>query len=474
MGVRRRNINMAEDTVLTPEQTEIIVQFQEVTGTEDLAGVRLILENHGWDLEAAVQYQLAARDSPTEPLSTINTVDDDDSSGDGWAGGAEVGTRNGDIPTFQAGPGRLSGSSGTVVPLHTRFFNWSCFLLAWPVRFTYSTLTSLFSFICNIINPFPPRSVGDPLRDVLSFFEEYESEYGNQHPSFFQGTYSQALSHAKSQLKFLLVYLHCSDHQDTPHFCRTTLSDPSVVAFLNNSLVFWGCSVTTAEGYRVSQVLRENSYPFLALIVLRENRMTVVGRLEGSCLPEPLIQRLQDLMRDNEAYLVIARTERQDRELTAALRREQDVAFEESLQEDREKERKKQKEREEIERKENEKREQEEAVVREINNIRRLKVEMVDEIPEEPAEGTEGVHHIVVKLPQGSRLERRFLPTHSLKCLYYYIFCHPDSPDRFSVTTNFPRKVIPCEPSEDKPDPPTFEEFGLSSRTMLFVSDLDA
>ena len=33
--------------------------------------------------------------------------------------------------------------------------------------------------------------------------------------------------------------------------------------------------------FPVSQALRENTYPFLALIVLRENRMTVVARIEG-------------------------------------------------------------------------------------------------------------------------------------------------------------------------------------------------
>jgi FAS-associated factor 2 len=31
----------------------------------------------------------------------------------------------------------------------------------------------------------------------------------------------------------------------------------------------------------VSQALRENTYPFLALIVLRQNKMTVVARIEG-------------------------------------------------------------------------------------------------------------------------------------------------------------------------------------------------
>ncbi len=31
----------------------------------------------------------------------------------------------------------------------------------------------------------------------------------------------------------------------------------------------------------VSQALRENTYPFLALVVLRETRMTVVAKVEG-------------------------------------------------------------------------------------------------------------------------------------------------------------------------------------------------
>jgi len=32
----------------------------------------------------------------------------------------------------------------------------------------------------------------------------------------------------------------------------------------------------------VSMALRENTYPFLAVIVLKDNRMTVVARIEGA------------------------------------------------------------------------------------------------------------------------------------------------------------------------------------------------
>lgn len=118
----------------------------------------------------------------------------------------------------------------------------------------------------------------DPAGTVVSFIQEYERTYGDQHPHFYPGTYSQVLNEAKKELKFLLVYLHCKDHQHTDRFCRQTLSDPRVIQYVNENCIMWACSVDTTEGYRVSQSLRENTYPFLAIIVQRDFKMTVVGR----------------------------------------------------------------------------------------------------------------------------------------------------------------------------------------------------
>ena len=53
----------------------------------------------------------------------------------------------------------------------------------------------------------------DPVVDVRRFKEYFESKYGSTHPAFHAGSYSQALDEAKKELKFLLVYLHCGDHQ---------------------------------------------------------------------------------------------------------------------------------------------------------------------------------------------------------------------------------------------------------------------
>ena len=53
----------------------------------------------------------------------------------------------------------------------------------------------------------------DPTADVRVFREGFESKYGTTHPTFHAGSYSQVLDEAKKELKFLLVYLHCADHQ---------------------------------------------------------------------------------------------------------------------------------------------------------------------------------------------------------------------------------------------------------------------
>ena len=121
-----------------------------------------------------------------------------------------------------------------------------------------------------------------PEEDVADFISEFNAKYGRDHVAFHSGSYSRALEEAKRDLKFLLVYLHSPSHQDTKSFCQDTLATPALADFIANmNVIVWACSVDTKEGYRVSQALRESSYPFLALIVLRQNKMMVVGRVEG-------------------------------------------------------------------------------------------------------------------------------------------------------------------------------------------------
>lgn len=60
----------------------------------------------------------------------------------------------------------------------------------------------------------------DPVEDVMTFIRSYEERHGIIHPVFYQGSYSQALSDAKQELRFLLVYLQKDESQDTDNWCR--------------------------------------------------------------------------------------------------------------------------------------------------------------------------------------------------------------------------------------------------------------
>lgn len=174
-------------------------------------------------------------------------------------------------------------------------------IISLPAYFLYDSVWSILRFVWSLIRPDPRRSkhapltqshisifkriinllicfffsffsivVTDPVLDVLQFIEAFDSKYGDRHPPFYQGSYSQALTEARKELRFILVYLHSENSRDTDAFCNQILLSAEFNSFiLQNNILFWACTVQAPEGYRVSQALRERSYPFLALIVLK-------------------------------------------------------------------------------------------------------------------------------------------------------------------------------------------------------------
>ncbi|KAK2118306.1 FAS-associated factor 2 [Saguinus oedipus] len=187
-----------EERDLTQEQTEKLLQFQDLTGIESMDQCRHTSEQHNWNIEAAVQDGLNEQEGvssvfnppPSRPLQ-VNTADH-----------------------------------------------------------------RIYSYV--VSRPQPSGGCLDG------------EKYGKAHPVFYQGTYSQALNDAKRELCFLLVYLHGDDHQDSDEFCLNTLCAPEVISLINTRMLFWACSTNKPEGYRVSQALRENIYPFLAKLMLKD------------------------------------------------------------------------------------------------------------------------------------------------------------------------------------------------------------
>lgn len=51
--------------------------------------------------------------------------------------------------------------------------------------------------------------------------------------------------------------------------------------------------------------------------------------------------------------------------------------------------------------------------------------------------------------------------------LYDFVFSHPESPEEFEMTTNFPKRVVPRGAIN-------LFEVGLKDRDVLFVNDVNA
>lgn len=425
---------------LSGDQTENILQFQDLTGIEDLSICRDVLQRHNWNLEVAVQEQLNlyegrpsmyAQDSRSRPPQVV-----DDSSS----------------RIYFNYSGNSGGSGG---------------FISYIFSMCYNIVSSIIQLVFSIFRTGVRPVSSDPVEDVMNFIRSYKERYGSNHPVFYQGSYSQALSDAKQELRFLLVYLHKDEAQDVDQWCRNTLGDSEVVRYVNTHTLFWACNVQSGEGYKVAEALKSGSYPFLALIVLKDNRMTIVGRMEGTPSPSDLISRVQTIVDHNEINLIQARQDRAERSAAQSLRQQQDQAYEESLRADQEKDRKREEERKAREEQEAKAKEELNAQEKEIQRIRLEKELTVHKVPLEPEPTNPNSCHLQIKLGERT-MKRCFLMSDTVEDVYHWIFSQPDSPASFEITTSFPKRVLyPCR------DILSLSQAGLTHREVLHVNDLD-
>jgi len=132
------------------------------------------------------------------------------------------------------------------------------------------------------------------------------------------------------------------------------------------------------------------------------------------------------------------------------LREEQDKEFLESLQIDEQKEIKLQQKKDKIRKR-----------------AERKKL-ITDVAPLPPIEQNEGVCTIGIRLPNGTRLERRFYTTEKFQSVFNFIEVTSDMElDHFQLVTSFPRRVF----SQNHED--TLEDIGLSQKILLVLENLE-
>jgi len=184
----------------------------------------------------------------------------------------------------------------------------------------------------------PSQADLDPVSESNRFISEIEMKYGVLHPRFLEGTFQSAMSKAKSDFKFLVVYLHSPLHQDTDQFCRDTLCTELITEFLGENFLVWGAKVNSTEGYKSSNLLSASTFPFMAVVCNNSvGGITVCDRIEGlasGMTAENVMLRLSTVLEHHGPTLLQARLDFEERDLNRRIREEQDKAYQESLRAD--------------------------------------------------------------------------------------------------------------------------------------------
>ncbi|KAF9091803.1 hypothetical protein BGX29_010752 [Mortierella sp. GBA35] len=418
---------------LTEDQKDILENYLAVTGQNDLEVAILALEHHSWQLETAVQAQFGdtpARSRPDESLGGLGVDDNSDSDAD-------------DHPAPPPPPPPPS------VPMHTNdprpspsssrsLLSW----FSWPVKAIWGVTWSFLAYFYTLFpqtfrqaitgqstRTGPTRPPQDPTSVAARFLRDYEESYGTVHPNFYAGGYSTALSRAKNDLKFMVVYLHSDEHDATDKFCKETLADNELLNYLRtNEFLVWGGNVKETEGFQVATTLQAVRYPFIGVIALSQptagssaTKMVLIDRLEGPSTAEQVIQRLTQQVARQSAALDRLRADRREREMAREIRQQQDDAYQQSLRADREKARQQREAREAAEQLKLEQERIEAEKLAALDRRERHLKYLFENLPEEPAAGETGCARLSFKLWNGERVIRRFRGTEPVEHVYVFI-----------------------------------------------------
>jgi hypothetical protein len=246
---------------LTIPQLDRLNMFKEITQiSDDVLGIQ-ILEGNNWNVEASVNNFLQGRSSSS-------------SSGDSQRGRSNMGRPNSDNTMVNA-----SNNAGA---------SWN------PLRWLFQTR---------------PVSL-NPELDTRRFLSDFDLKFGNQHPQFCDTSYQAAVAEAFQNSKFLLVYIHSPMHEDTGRFCRQVLCTQSFSAFVDGEMMMWAGQIWDAEAYSLSIQLRTTTFPFLALLVCKSDKVVqIVRRFEGFEEEAVLIEALQNSVNAQRSTLARMRAE---------------------------------------------------------------------------------------------------------------------------------------------------------------------
>lgn len=324
--------------------------------------------------------------------------------------------------------------------------------------------------------------IDDELACTSAFVEEFSQRYGPVVPLFYIGTLDQALKDAlfcqARDRKLFAIYLHSDSTIFTHIFCNKTLCDDNVIEYLSSNVVVWPWDVTHkqyeeafyklssralgqvgggAASSNMSSTLRQmkDRLPLMLVITRSRGINEISAIIEGDCSNEMMMHRLM------QAYeLFSAQKEKDERDEATRdererIKREQDAAYQASLESDKAKRQKQEEEQE----KERER-------VRELENRKQTARQRLPDEPDASQSQTSSVSRIRFRLPSGEFIQRRFLINHKLQAIIDFITSHGYFTESYKLLSSWPRRDLTTE-SVDK----TLEELKLFPQETLTLEE---
>ncbi|XP_044486526.1 plant UBX domain-containing protein 10-like [Mangifera indica] len=452
-----------------------LAYFQAITGLEDPDLCTEILQAHDWDLELAI-----SSFTSSNPPQRTSTTDNADLSSRERQSSIDRSDSSGNVV---AGP----GLAWKLVTLPYSVISGSIGLISGAVGLGLWAAGGVLSYSLGMIglgsgsgqnDESSARlvSVSAAASEAMEFVSAFERDYGSLKPNFVAEGFMDALQRSRGAFKLLFVYLHSSDHPDTPSFCEGTLCNEVLAAFVNENFVAWGGSIRASEGFKMSNSLKASRFPFCAVVMPATNqRIALLQQIEGPKSPEEMLVILQKVIEESNPVLLQARLDAEERRNNMRLREEQDAAYRAALEADQARERQRREEQERLEREaaeaERKLKEEEEARERAALEaaereaaLAKMRQEKALGLGDEPERGP-NVTQVLVRFPNGERKERRFHSSATVQSLYDYV----DSlgcleVEYYSLVSNFPRVVY----GSDKLSL-SLKEAGLHPQASLFV-----
>ena len=450
---------------LSEEQRGSLALFREVTAdARDEASSIEVLKSCNWNVEQALSLHLASHDEDTGPPP---------GAGRPAAGPSSVNPLSAPLlPGHGRSSAATHGSAGAESPGSMAYGLFS--RLAQGIKqIGFSVLSLVYTF-------FFGTGGGALGTSGAAFRRSLQSSYGTQAlPEFHDGSFSQAVTRARQDLKLLVVYLHSEHARHSQSVCSDVLGNDVIRAVLDENFILWGGDVARMEAHQVSRMIHARQFPsFCVLLPASVEEIRVIGALHGQIEAEAaqaLLAACMEEMETHRAEIVAQQVQRvedrflreqQDREYQEALEMDRRRAEERDAQRRREEEERQQAE--EIQRKAQEELERQQQVQRELEVKRRA---LAGQVPTTaPASATA---RLALRLPSGQRVDRKFEPTAKLQEVYDWASCVAylpenldkgiDIPERFVLKTSFPvHELIEMER--------TVEELKLSGTNILLAA----